>query len=62
GATKGTPAENGEGRPIAKRLQRKRSAPDGTATEAIRARPAELAERTVEELERLRRDAEELWK
>jgi len=62
GTTDGTPPENEEGCPIAKPLQRKRSAQNGTSTEAIRARPVELAERTVEELERLRRDAEELWK
>jgi hypothetical protein len=62
GTTDGTPPENEEGCPIAKPLQRKRSAQNGTSTEAIRARPVELVERTVEELERLRRDAEELWK
>lgn len=62
GTAHGTQPENGEGCPIAKPLQRKRSAPDGTDMEPIRARPVELVERSVEELERLRRDAEELWK
>lgn len=62
GTAEGTHAENEEGCPIEKPLQRKRSARGGTDMEAIRARPVELVERTVEELERLRRDAEELWK
>lgn len=62
GTTDGTLPEKEEGCPIAKPLQRKRSGPDGTDTGTIRARLAEPTERSVEELERLRREAEELWK
>jgi len=62
GTTDGTLSEKEEGCPIAKPLQRKRSSPDGTDTATIRARLAEPTERSVEELERLRREAEELWK
>jgi hypothetical protein len=62
GTTDGTLSEKAEGCPIAKPLQRKRSGPAGTDTETIRARLAEPTERSVEELERLRREAEELWK
>jgi len=62
GTTDGTLSEKEEGCPIAKPLQRKRSGPAGTDTETIRARLAEPTERSVEELERLRREAEELWK
>ena len=61
GTAHGTPPENEEGCPIEKPLQRKRSARDGTDMEPIRARPVELVERSAEELERLRRDAEQLW-
>ena len=61
GTAHGTQPENEEGCPIEKPLQRKRSARDGTDMEPIRARPVELVERSVEELERLRRDAEQLW-
>jgi hypothetical protein len=62
GTTDGTLPEKEEGCPIAKPLQRKRSGPDGTDTGTIRARLAEPTERSVEELERLRQEAEELWK
>ena len=61
GTAHGTQPENEEGCPIEKPLQRKRSARYGTDMEPIRARPVELVERSVEELERLRRDAEQLW-
>jgi hypothetical protein len=61
GPVDGTLPENVEGCPIAKPLQRRRSARNGTHTEPIRARPAESESRSAEELDRLRREAEGLW-
>ena len=68
GASTGTHSGQEEGCPIGKPLWRKGLAPKATDTEAIRARedesprPGSALERSVEELEAMRRAAFESWK